>query len=171
MSDAVNRWKQMGRIFLWRYPRHRKKHEGWHFTAEEIACDQLIILIDAMRKASGETHRTIALTHPDPAIWSVPNFGAPLKETLGPMTLHFAPSFDDLQLVQDGDRMLLRIGEARADELLDAIRDVHAGEGDYAIWPNQKKASPPLWFWWMPRRDPGFPPGPPQRILPRRHIR
>jgi len=59
MSAPVNAWKQKGRVFIWRYPPHKKKHEGWHFTAEDDACESLIHLIHAMRSEPQPSHRTI----------------------------------------------------------------------------------------------------------------
>lgn len=150
MSDPVNAWKQTGRVYLWRYPTHLVKRHGWHFTAEHAACDGLVELIEAMRSVAESRRRTITITKPTPPIWGVPNFGEPRRETLGPLTMSYDPAFPDLQLTEEDDRLLLRVGNERADDLLTGLRDVRRGEGDYAFGPSEKNTAPPLWFWWMP---------------------
>lgn len=150
MSDPVNAWKQVGRVFLWRYPAHLSKRRGWHFTAEEDACDSLIQLVESMRSVAEVRRRTIAISKVSEAIWAVPNFGAPRKETLGPLTLSYDPLFPDLRLTEEDDRLLLRVGSQRVDDFLIGLRDVRRGQGDYAFGPTEKNAAHPLWFWWMP---------------------
>lgn len=150
MSSAVNSWKQAGRLFLWRYPALRKTHAGWHLTAEDDACDSLIALIEAMRTEREASRRTIAVSVPPEAVWSVPNFGAPLREALGSLTLNWDPAFDDLTLLETQDRLSLRVGDGRVDALLAGLKDIRRGEGDYALAPTDEHAAPPIWFWWMP---------------------
>lgn len=150
MSTAVNSWKQAGRLFLWRYPPLRKKHAGWHLTAEDEACDSLIALIEAMRAERQDSRRTIAVTAPPEAVWSVPNIGAPIREAPGPLTLTWDPAFDDLTLLDAQDRLSLRVGDRRADDLLAGLKDIRRGEGDYALAPTDARSAPPIWFWWMP---------------------
>lgn len=150
MIDPVNAWKQAGRVYLWRYPPHLKKRQGWHFTAEDDACDSLVQLVEAMRSVAEIRRRTIAITEPTQPIWGVPNFGEPRKETLGPLTLYYDQAYPDLRLSEDDDRLSLRVGNERIDDLLTGLRDVRRGEGDYAVAPSEKNTAPPLWFWWMP---------------------
>lgn len=150
MSDRVNTWKQLGRVYLWRYSNHLIRRIGWHFTAEAPACDSLIDLLDAMRSVADRSRRTITITRPTPPIWEVPNFGVPRTEALGPLTVSYDPSFSDLQLTEEEDRLVLRVGDERVEALLTGFRDVRRGDGDYGLWPSEKNAAPPLWFWWMP---------------------
>ena len=150
MTDPVNAWKQVGRVFLWRYPPHRSKCSGWHLTAKDDACDSLVKLIETMRQSPRDSRRTVTLTMPSPPIWGVPNFGKPRTETLGPLTISYEKSFADLMLVEDDDRLLLRLGGERVDDFLTGLRDVRKGKGDYAFGPTEKGVAPSIWFWWMP---------------------
>lgn len=149
MPTAVNDWKQQGRVFVWRYPPHRRKHEGWHLTADAGGCDSLARLIEAMRAAPRPTRRTVRTSRATAPVWAVPNFGEPRKETPPPLTLRFEPGFTDLTLTEEDGRLVLRIGHARADELVAALEDVGRGGGDYALAPHERGAGPRLWFWWM----------------------
>lgn len=149
MSEVVNAWKQKGRVFIWRYPPHKKTHEGWHLTAEDDACDSLIELLNAMRSTPRSSRRTVTISKPTARIWGVPNFGEPRREALGPLTILFDPQFSDLTLMEQNDRLLLRVGGARAEDLMTGLRDVRRGRGDYAFRPTERGVSPPIWFWWM----------------------
>jgi hypothetical protein len=115
-----------------------------------MACEAVIALIDAMRATPQDSRRTIAISRPSPDIWGVPNFGEPRKESLDRLTISYHHLAADFSLTEDGDRLLLRIGDARIGDLLTGLRDVRQGKGDYALIPREKGAGPSLWFWWMP---------------------
>jgi hypothetical protein len=148
--DEINEWKQRGDVFVWRYPPVRKKYAGWHLTAEDAACDALISLLTGMRQAASSTRRTIALSKPSPPVWDVPNFGKPRDEVLGSMIVRFQPEFGDLRLLEEDGRLVLSVGERRVGELLEGLRDIRRGEGDYCLHTDEKGASLPIWLWWMP---------------------
>jgi hypothetical protein len=150
MTNAVHSWKQAGRAFVWRYAPHKKKHRGWHFTCDNAASDSLAKLIGVMRAESEPSRRSISLSPATPDVWAVPNFGEPLRESHQTMVVDYDPNFDDLLLSERDDRLCLRFGPATATTLIDAITDVKAGAGDYALRPNDRNA-PPIWIWWMLR--------------------
>jgi hypothetical protein len=141
MVDPVNAWKQAGHVYLWRYPPHRTKRQGWHFTAEDEACDGLIHLVEAMRSVAEERWRTIAITKATQPIWAVPNYGEPRKETLGPLKLFYDPPFPDLMLTEGDNRLLLHVGDGPIDDLLTGLRDVRRGGGDFKFWAERKEHS------------------------------
>jgi len=149
MTNAVNQWKQAGRVFIWRYPPERRR-DGWHFTAEDAACDSLIELIEAMRASQNPCRRTVALSQPSSVIWGVPNFREPRKETLGPLVVSYDPKFPDLLVREEADKLLLCVGNERASDLLMGLKDIRRGEGDYALSPNKNGEAHALWLWWMP---------------------
>jgi hypothetical protein len=72
------------------------------------------------------------------------------KTTSGGVGLAERPSFSDLTLSEERERLSLRVGDQRADELLRGLRDIRRGEGDYSLAPTEKGVAPPIWFWWMP---------------------
>jgi hypothetical protein len=47
-DPTVARWKQQGRVYLWRYKENRKNYPGWHFTADAVACNALLELFELM---------------------------------------------------------------------------------------------------------------------------
>ena len=64
------------------------------------------------------------------------------------MALEYEPDFGDLVLSEDEDRLRLHVGDATTSALVDAIKDLKAGGGDYALTPKDSN-SPPIWIWWM----------------------
>ena len=151
MTSPVHSWKQAGRVFVWRYPPHKKKkRRGWHFTCEDAACDSLVELISAMRAEAEPSRRSIALSPVTPAVWAVPNLGEPLKESYQTMVLEYDPSSSDLVLREQEGRLRLRFGDATARMLIEAVKDLKSGGGDYALPLNDADPAP-IWIWWMLR--------------------
>ncbi|OHD00002.1 MAG: hypothetical protein A2095_10335 [Sphingomonadales bacterium GWF1_63_6] len=150
MNEDVANWQMRGQVFVWRYSASQSSHKGWHFSAEPAACGALVELLTCMRSAAEAVHRTIKLSRPTPSISSVPGYGDPKNDDFEKLRIIFDPSFPDLQLQLTNDRLELFVGEERCDDILTALTDVQNGKGDFAFGSNQKGASPPIWFWWMP---------------------
>jgi hypothetical protein len=150
MNESISNWQMRGRVFVWRYPRVRTSHQGWHFSAEPTACDALVELLTYMRSAAEPIHRTIKLSRPTSLISSVPGYGDPKNDDFEKLRIMFDPSFCDLQMQLADDRLELCVGDERCNDMLVALTDVQNGKGDFAFGPNQEGASPPIWFWWMP---------------------
>ncbi|WP_052216019.1 hypothetical protein [Sphingomonas sp. ERG5] len=152
MTLKVNDWKQVGHVYLWRYSARRSKHAGWHMTADGDGCASIADLLDRMSAEAVGHHRTIALNAPSPEIFSVPNFGEPIREKPGTLRIAYEPGYPDFEpSIADG-RMILRVGEEELPDLRSAFVEVSTGGGDFALWPKDKKAATPIWFWWMPRQ-------------------
>ena len=66
------------------------------------------------------------------------------------MVLEYEPNFGDLLLSEHDDRLRLQFGDETASTLIDAIKDLKAGGGDYAL-PSNDINAPPIWSWWMLR--------------------
>ena len=68
------------------------------------------------------------------------------------MVLEYEPNFGDLLLSEQDGRLRLRFGDGTASTLIDAIKDLKSGGGDYSLPPNDTDA-PPIWIWWMLRSN------------------
>ena len=142
------RWRQRGTISLWRYLENTRNYPGWHFTADDAGCASMLALLDALFLDPAGSTRTLQLTAPSAEVLSVPNNRrAPVK---GPASLKLSHVVDPevLRWIQDGDRLVLEIGQQRAPMLRKGVADVAAGNGDYCI----ATAPLPLWFWWWPKK-------------------
>ena len=141
------RWRQRGTISLWRYLDNTRSFPGWHFSADDAGCASMLALLDALFLDPEGTTRTLQLTAPSAEVLSVPNNRrAPVE---GPASLRLSHSVDPevLRWTENGGRLVLEIGQARAPLLRKGVADVAAGDGDYCI----ATVPLPLWFWWWPR--------------------
>lgn len=150
MHDRVAEWRQDGQIFVWRYPK-RNKHAGeWHFTGDPAGCRSICDLIDRM--AGGEAcHRTLKLVQVTDAISSAPNFGELKADRFASMRIAFEPDAGDLAMEEDGDRLILTVGNSRLCDLRAAFAEVEVGIGDFGIATSDDRKEKGWWFWWMPR--------------------
>jgi hypothetical protein len=106
-----------------------------------------------MRHEGDEAHRTLRISKMTQKVWSVPNFGLPTPDEFDKLRIKYVPEFDDLTLIEQDDFLLLKIGDVRAAELVDALSDINRNLGDYAVSPRIKGASFPIWIWWMLSED------------------
>ena len=60
MSDpAVDRWKQRGRVCLWK---HKHRHVDWNIAADDVGCEALLDLLDRMNKGKWPSQKSITLS-------------------------------------------------------------------------------------------------------------
>ena len=149
MRDLVAEWRQEGRIFVWRYPKHNKRAGEWHFTGDPAGCRSIRNLIDRMAGGSA-CHRTLRLEQVTSAISAVPNFGEPKADRFTSMRMAFEPDAGDLTMEQDGDRLILTFGNKRIRALRAAFTEVEVGMGDFGITTSNDRKAKSWWFWWMP---------------------
>ncbi len=141
------RWRQRGTMSMWRYLENTRNYPGWHFSADDAGCASMLALLDVLFLDPAGTTRTLQLTAPSEEVLSVPNNRGASVE--GPVSLRVSHAVDPeaLSWSQEGDRLVLEIGQQRAPMLRKGIADVAAGYGDYSI----ATIPLPLWFWWWPR--------------------
>lgn len=72
-DENVNRWKQQGRIYFWRYTEGTRNYPGWQLTADRAFCDGFADLIDRMLNASYNCEKSLNVTPPTQKILGVPN--------------------------------------------------------------------------------------------------
>ena len=151
MSDpAVSRWKQQGRVFLWRYVENTRNYPGWHLTADAVGARSLLELTSLMRAASWPSRTTIDLTRPTEAILKVPNNRDGEARWVGATRLcirsapELSPTHWDIRQVDD--TVELRPGSEMLAQLDRGLHDILDGRGDYSM------GGPPaeLWFWRFP---------------------
>ena len=64
------------------------------------------------------------------------------------LSIDFEASETALSIAKDSDSLIVSISEDLVEPLMTGIEDLKQGEGDYAIWGDQKLASDGIWFWW-----------------------
>ncbi|MEM9703782.1 MAG: hypothetical protein AAF907_15185 [Planctomycetota bacterium] len=73
-NRPIARWRQAGRVFLWRYPGAPFDYRGWHLTADEPGGVSLSELLSLLENAAPYDGRTVRLSPPTADVLSVPNY-------------------------------------------------------------------------------------------------
>ena len=147
-------------IWLWEYPHNRRNYPGVHFTARSAACDVIAELLTRLRDTPGGGRRSIPL-RPLKRADAAKISGNKLYHSFDQLQLAVVPLRDELQQMSvraEDQRVVIEITTARLDDLLQGLRDVQAGTGDYSIAPREDskhgltvgtldRESQPLWFW------------------------
>ena len=143
----ASRWRQAGRIPLWRYTEHERNFWGWHLNADRDGCDSLLKLVD-MLSLDGTGHRTVEITAPTEAQLSVPNNWRGQAPWVAPDKLRIA-IVDDAECWEFSPGLTpasLTLGSRWLPDLRKGIVGIPLGRGDYSIGGH--KSGLPLWFWW-----------------------
>jgi hypothetical protein len=155
MSDpAVNKWKQHGKVYLWRYRQPSPNWAGWHMTADDPGCESVLDLLARMKTAQWPSQQSLAIEKPTQAVLAVPNYRDETWSAPQRWKLKFSKGqvADDFwSLAQADSEVTLILGASKLAELSDGIQAVRGGEGDYAIGPDDQEtgAESSLSFWWM----------------------
>jgi hypothetical protein len=154
MSDpAVSKWKQHGKVYLWRYRQPSRHWVGWHMTADDPGCESLLNLLGQMKAAQWPSQQYLAIDKPTPAVLAVPNYRdetwyAPAQWKLKFPKGQVADEF--WSLTRAGSEVTLILGASKLVEVSEGVQAVRMGDGDYAIGPEDKENwTESLSFWWM----------------------
>jgi hypothetical protein len=155
MSDLnVDKWKQVGHLYLWRYKEGLRNYPGWNVTADSLGSDSLIDLLDRMIDAQFSSQQMVHLSKPTDAHLVIPNNGAASWKHASKLIISFPKervSLDHWHLSIDGDKVILTLGLSNMREFRDAILDLKQGGGDYSIGTI---APEDQWLaiWWHPKK-------------------
>jgi hypothetical protein len=142
MSDPdVDRWKQHGRINLWR---EKGRCVDWNLAADDVACHALLDLFDRMEHGNWPSRKSLALVKPTRTATGFPDRPATFANRLV-LNYRKAEVADDFwKLEGTAVEVRLTFGLTWLKKLRDAILDMKVGGGDYAIGPDEAR----LWIWW-----------------------
>ena len=142
MGDPnVERWRQRGRICLWK---NKVTDAQWNMTADDPACDGLTDLFDRMERGQYSSQKQLSLVKPT---ITADHGGRRRFKAARQLTIKYPKErvTDGHWLLEQHDRdLLLVVGLSRLHELRDAVADIRAGGGDYAIGDDES----PIWVWW-----------------------
>ena len=154
MSDRnVQRWRQRGAVFLWRYRDEPRNYPGWHLSADPAGSESLLELFRLMRDAAHSSEQRISISDPTARVLSVPNYTRGGDHWQSARRWHVVypkgrASVDEWKLVFAGSELRLSIGERYLLSLIQGVEDLAAGRGDYAISGEDADSPDCLWFWW-----------------------
>jgi hypothetical protein len=150
MDSAIEKWRQAGRLFLWRYGKRAVNKHGWQIAADVPGSANLAELIGLIGAAQHPVRRTLIITPPSLAMTQIPNASRAVAGVWSPK--HLKISFDqrlagDLWSIDEmGEQVIMTFGAAWLADLSQAAVDMGRREGDYSIGPNGSEQG--LWIWW-----------------------
>lgn len=74
MSDLkVDKWKQQGHLYLWRYLENDKNYPGWNMTVDEKFKQSFADLVKRMIFSDWNSKKLIFISEPSKELLSKPN--------------------------------------------------------------------------------------------------
>lgn len=156
MITSLESWRPQGRMSVWRYSPMPRMYGGWHLTADNAACTNLLELIEAVSLLSHPTHRTMPVV--DPTMISADRiFGDHSLRVMHPpkLRLSFGLSPDaPTGFVETSDRLDLSLGPQGLRDFQQAIIDLRGGVADFSVGfgEDRKDEMTRMTFWWWPKR-------------------
>jgi hypothetical protein len=156
-NPLVNRWRQRGNVYLWRFDDHVRNDPGWNFTADEDGCASLLELLTLMADDDRTARVAIQLSKPSDDIQRLGlgvgtgKLRAPRHFTLEYPPTKVPPGFWQWTGTFRDPR--LKLGRGKLIELISAVADVRQGIGDFEIGAADQKqhgfdfAKMSIWFW------------------------
>jgi hypothetical protein len=155
MTDSrVERWKQSGNLYLWRYADNTKNYPGWNLAAEETGWKSLFDLLGRIAASPLACRREISVIKPTARILAVPNnpAGSEGIESAQRLILEVPRgTVGDRQwrLESNQKRVVLEVGPSKLAELHGAVGSMPSTGGDFAIGPDAQRTwkEKSLWLW------------------------
>lgn len=158
MSDPyVDRWKQSGRLFVWRWSDESRNYPGWNVTADRSGAESLRQLFALMQRAEWSSQRALKVTNPVPGLVARRRvaIGGDLlvprriifkyrKTAVRPCYWHWEGNWTSPVLIF-GSEMLQRLRNA-LDQIYDGIGDFRVGSQDQHLH-GIDRVNVSIWFW------------------------
>src|SRR5258708_5644994 len=133
-----------GRIALWRYKRSPRSYAGYHLTADDFGCAQVLSFL---RSPAPHRAAEFELAEVTPQLLAVPNNGDHAVAFQN-LRIEITATGDGLAIVEKHPRCTISLSPAGLAAFQKGVEDVAAGTRDYCIGPEGNE----IWFWWWPTR-------------------
>ena len=146
--SRAHRWKQSGRVYLWRYL-ERERYPDWHMSLDEAALESLGSLFRFLDEDGTRCHRTFTISSPTDAILRVPNYQGGEARCAYPkkLRLYFDPAAEmGWDLAESGDPLQWQLGQSGLAEVVAFFADPPS------YWDGYFGEDPGLW-WWGPAKS------------------
>lgn len=147
-DENVERWKQNGSLYLWRYLENTRNYPGWHLSADDLFCQSFALLTEKMLASRWNSEKTLLVTPPNAKILGVPNNrGGEARFESAQLFLLKYPKDKvaaDYFLLEGAEgKVILSVGTEKLQLLSECIFSLLQGKGDYSIGSKNSR----LWFW------------------------
>jgi hypothetical protein len=140
--NAIDHWKQAGRLFFWRFTENTRNFPGWHFMVDRAASLSIAALLRGMAQRTSACARTIVVSLPTAEVLSIPNNRN--SQCVAPERLRIEldlSSGDAWALDEDGAVVHWRLGVERLRHMADVFAD------PVKYFDSTVGQEPPLWSW------------------------
>jgi hypothetical protein len=147
--NAIDSWKQAGRLFFWRFTENTRNYPGWHFMVDRTASASIAALLRSMAHSSTPCSRTIVVSLPTTEVLRVPNNRN--SPCVAPERLRVEltlESSDAWSLVEDGAVVHWQLGINRLREVIDVFAD------PISYFDSTIGQNPVLWSWGILTQSP-----------------
>lgn len=158
MSDInVNRWKQEGSLFVWRFQENIRNYPGWHLSADNVRANSMIDLLDRMLAAQWRSEKLLKVMPPPVEVLRVANNmgGKARWESPHSMLIKYPRGkvTDDYWLLEGNNELVFSVGQTGLRLFRYSMIRVLQKEKDFSIGPPDKMATRAewnkmcLWLW------------------------
>lgn len=142
IMNEVNKWKQRGEVYFWRYIENTRNYPGWHLAIDRHGSASFMELIVAFLSCNHMCMRTLSLRLPDSTVLSVPNNIRSRIYSKDKLRLHWDPHRESQWSIEEHENVIsIQVGK----EML--FRVQHALENPRDAFDTIIASDPTLWFW------------------------
>lgn len=147
-DKAVERWKQKGSLYFWRYLENTRNYPGWHLSAGNLFCQSFADLAEKMFLARWSSQKAFLITPPDIKVLRVANNrdGEARWESAQSLLLKYQKenvTTDYFLLEENKNKVVLSVGSQYLQLLQECICGISQGKHDYSIGNDNSQ----IWFW------------------------
>lgn len=151
MGDiTVERWRLEGHLYIWHYPKQKKGGEGWHLSADALACQSVANLVDRIFDSRWKEQKRIPVTTPGKLREN--------QESVSALLLRYPKQEVEENFWhaehKEGNVLTLTLGYAKLRAFQEGILGLPQWRDDYALGPESVKGQKPadyetqaLWLW------------------------
>ncbi len=148
-DESVNKWKQQGCLYLWRYLENIGNFPGWHLTADKLFCQNFADLTTLMFASRWNSQKALSVTPPNAKVLRIPNNRGDQArwKTAQSFLLKYPKNKaheDYFALEESESIVILSVGTQKLQLFSECIDSILHGKNDYSIGSHD---SPRLWFW------------------------
>jgi hypothetical protein len=147
MEQAIKKFGVKGKIHFWEFKEKNPNLKHWNFTADNEGCTSFIELLALMQSSPYSSSKNLILTPPTKPQIEVPNNRNIAWRTNSRLKLNFKQNETTLWNIKvEDDQLEIDFSVDKLNEFINAVAQVKAGKGDFAI--ADAKDENILYFWW-----------------------
>lgn len=147
MSDInVDKWKQKGNLYFWRYVENNRNYPNWNLAADEDFRDNFLDLLQRMSDAKFDSQKLLEITLPTAEVLKIPNNYGGNAKWKSPKIINLKhrkeSAGDSFSFNESENNLTLIVGRQTLQLLSECFLKIRQ-QIDYSIQIGDTK----IWFW------------------------